>query len=1204
MVGFFLKIYDFLHRRRGLFFTLLAIIVALLLVMVSSLKYNEDIYDFLPLSDNQQKAITLYQDISGGKRVVAMVRMKDDAKYSQSSPLENTDRLAEAVDTFAQKLEANSGRRHIKDITTQVDFEKISGITDFVYHNLPLMLCDSDYVRMEQLLASPEYVGEQLANDVQMLLMPATGIFANNIGNDPLALFSPVMERLQKRQKSLPFDFDDGYIYTADRRYAIVLMTSAYGSMESANNALLVNYVDSVCKQTMQALPDVEVAITGSPVIAVGNAKQIKDDSKWAVIISVALILLLLIYSFRSARNLLLIGVSILFGWLFAMAFIAVMRTNVSLIVLGIGSIIIGIAVNYPLHFIAHHTDHGCSRREVLKDMVPPLLIGNITTVGAFASLVPLDAPALRDLGLFAAFMLIGTIIFVLVILPHLMKKRQSAGSNAHSDEQTQGRISSFFSRISILNKVASIQIPTSLVALAIVVLTVVFGYFSLDTSFDANMHHVNYMTPQQEQLMADLHVSAGVNDTTNVYVVAEGDTWDEALRSREQLALKLDSLKRVGKIKSYSDFTSFVCSKQEQEVRIKRWNDFWNEHRDEVLTAIRQNAPQYGFNQEAFSGFAEIVSATYSPKTFEDFEPMSSVLLSGSYSTSTGKCSVVDIVESGGTKVESRESRVESDGSGVEAIENRINEALGETGYAFDFVGMNSAVARSLSNDFNYIGFACGFIVFLFLWLSFGRLELSLLAFCPMALGWIWILGMMDLFGMQFNIVNVILATFIFGQGDDYTIFMTDGLINEYAYRKKLLPSYKHSIIISALIMFIGMGSLIVAKHPALYSLAQVTIVGMFTVVLMAWVVPPMIFRWLTRNNGKLRINPVTVDQVVRTFYCAICYLVELAYGCIFGVLVRLLPVKQSTRERWIHQLICKTMRTNISHIWGVKSVITNEHGEDFSRGSIMICNHQSILDPIYLMALHPKVLIMISGKVWKNPIVHGIFRVGGFLKLDKPLEDLRDDISEAVNKGYSVVIFPEGKRNDEDISRFHKGAFYLAQEIGADILPVYMHGAGHVMPKGSGFASRGRIDVEVGKRISAADIPSFGSTHQDIASYFHRHYVEYYKEMCQRIETSHYYHNSVISRYIYKGISLERETRRLLKQNDDYSEWIDSWQPNASKSIVIEEAGHGQKALLFALVHRDVEVVARCSDPDDYALLTAMQALPKNMKVVRDYE
>ena len=58
------------------------------------------------------------------------------------------------------------------------------------------------------------------------------------------------------------------------------------------------------------------------------------------------------------------------------------------------------------------------------------------------------------------------------------------------------------------------------------------------------------------------------------------------------------------------------------------------------------------------------------------------------------------------------------------------------------------------------------------------------------------------------------------------------------------MLASYKNSILISALIMFIGMGALIFARHPALHSLAVVTVIGMFSVVLMAWVLPPYLFR------------------------------------------------------------------------------------------------------------------------------------------------------------------------------------------------------------------------------------------------------------------------------------------------------------------------------------------------------------------------
>ncbi len=183
--------------------------------------------------------------------------------------------------------------------------------------------------------------------------------------------------------------------------------------------------------------------------------------------------------------------------------------------------------------------------------------------------------------------------------------------------------------------------------------------------------------------------------------------------------------------------------------------------------------------------------------------------------------------------------------------------------GLCFDVASMNSSIANTLSDDFNYICYACGFIVFAFLWLSFGRIELAAIAFLPMALSWLWILGIMAICDIRFNIVNVILATFIFGQGDDYTIFITEGLAYEYAYRRKVLASYKNSIVVSALIMFIGIGSLIFAQHPAMRSLGQVTVVGMIAVVLMAYIVPPLFFNWITRSHGHVRLHPITLASL-----------------------------------------------------------------------------------------------------------------------------------------------------------------------------------------------------------------------------------------------------------------------------------------------------------------------------------------------------
>ena len=230
------------------------------------------------------------------------------------------------------------------------------------------------------------------------------------------------------------------------------------------------------------------------------------------------MILALLLFSFRSFHNLLLIAFSIAWGWLFAMGGLALFHDKVSVIVIGISSVILGIAVNYPLHFIAH-LSHTPNKRKALREIVMPLLVGNVTTVGAFLALVPLQSVALRDLGLFSSFLLIGTIFFVLVYLPHLSKETKEV-------------------KHTFLDKLSNVSLENKPVfVVVVIVLTLVFGYFSLQTQFDANMGHINYMTDEQKADMAyfqrTMEQSGGYQ---KVYAISSDSTMDGALDKSLQL--------------------------------------------------------------------------------------------------------------------------------------------------------------------------------------------------------------------------------------------------------------------------------------------------------------------------------------------------------------------------------------------------------------------------------------------------------------------------------------------------------------------------------------------------------------------------------------------------------------------------------------------------------------------------------------------
>ena len=826
------KLYDFLCRHAFVRWASLLGVTMVFLVSLLRLSYKEDIQDFLPLSETDRNRMAVYQDISGMNRLFVVFETAGDAE-----------RTTQAIDCFTQVLEESDTAGWCQDLQATFDLETLSEVVDFVYQNIPLFLTKEDYRRMDSLLALPGFMDEKLENDLNALMFPSASMFSQNIGCDPLGLFTPLLGELQQSQRELRFEIYDGYIFTPDMSRAIVMLSSPFGSSETAENARLISLLDEGIGRMQVDFPDVKAHIIGGPQIAVGNARQIMHDCILAVTLAATLILALLLYAFRRFRGIVLIALSVGWGWLFALGSMSLMHDSISMIVVGISSVIIGIAVNYPLHLISH-IQHQPNIRQALREITTPLLVGNLTTVGAFLALVPLKSMALRDLGLFASFLLVGTILFVLVWLPFFLKKQEMNDVRCTMNDVrwSNGK------RPDLLDRLASLQIDRKRwIACLMALFTLAFGYFSLSTEFDSDVSNINYMTEEQKEEMeefqnsnfsdalaprrADKARNKIQNDRLSLYLLSSASDFDEALVCSESRQATIDSLKEAGLILSHQGVGRFLPSKAEQAERITRWNE-WTRRHGGLLDELNATASSYGFAAEAFTGFADIIGSEYAVHAFDDFLPLTSGAFAGNVSRAGGK---------GATIAETLTVRRKD----VEQVRAALPDA-------FDIASLNSAVANSLSDDFNYVGWTCSLIVFFFLWLSFRRIELAIISFVPMAVSWIWILGIMSILGIKFNIVNIILATFIFGQGDDYTIFMTEGCISEYVRGKPVFTSYKRSIILSALIMFIGIGSLIFARHPALHSLAEVTIIGMFSVVLMAYLIPPLLFKWMMKRFPK----------------------------------------------------------------------------------------------------------------------------------------------------------------------------------------------------------------------------------------------------------------------------------------------------------------------------------------------------------------
>ncbi|MBR4136806.1 MAG: 1-acyl-sn-glycerol-3-phosphate acyltransferase [Bacteroidales bacterium] len=1116
--------------------------------------YKENIADFLPTDPEKEKYTSVYDDLSNQGQITIIFSGDD------------MDELMSALDDFESNWEELDTALLVNDLRCKIDEGLVFEAIDFMRQNQPLFLTDNDYKRMDSLLAEPDYVATCMQNIKRMLAFPTASFVIEGVQADPLNLYSPALQRLTALNATKGYRVEDEYLFNEAGDKAFAFLTSPFSGSDTKNNAILVNLIDNVINLTEENHPDVKISAVGAPTIAVTNAQQVKNDSFLSIALAIVLIFSILMFTMARKRNLLWLGISILFGWIFALAVIALFKASISIIVVGIGSVIVGIAVNYPLHYLDHIKQEP-NKREALKDVIQPLVIGNITTVAAFACLIFVKAEAMHDLGLFGALMLVGTILFVMIFLPLFAvspKKTHKLfvdSGKPQSERWRKIKLYAFW---------------------PLVIITLILSYFSSDTSFDANLHNINYMTEQQKEDLALLSESLNKDGETDlIYVVAEGKDLEDALEKNEEI--KEFSANFESSENSISGPNGLLPSIEKQQQSLEKWADFWKNHA-EIAEILEKEAVKAGFIANAFSTFTQNIDKQYVTKSPNEMEALAE--LCKTYTLQHDSLTrIVNFV-----KVPTSES---------EQLKQQLRQALPENSFAFSISDVGNNLVSALSDDFDYILYVCSIVVFFFLCLSFGRLELAILAFLPLTVGWAWILGIMSLSAIKFNIVNIILATFIFGQGDDYTIFITEGLLYEYAYGKKMLKNYRNSVILSGILMFIGIGTLIFAKHPAMKSLAEVAIIGMATVVFMACYLPPIVFGWLTKKKGQLREVPLTLKRML---YTALTLLVFFLAAFVIVtpltlIYIVLWPRTKNKRYRY-HQMICAFMRIALKLLPGVRFHLENKYGEQFNKPAVIIANHQSHLDLLCTMMLNPKVVLLTTDWVWKNPIYGVIIRFAEFYPVSDGYDKNVERLQNLVKRGYSVVIFPEGTRSvTGEILRFHKGAFQLAQALNIDILPVFIHGVHDVMPKNDFVLREGKIYVEIGQRLPIVEAKTFDA--KELRSHFHEYYIKHLEEIRKEQEDVDYVLPFVRYKYIYKGNDIERAVRANLKKIKTHSEEINAFNYN---SLAITNSGFGELAWTIALVHRNTQIYAFEADEDKYLIASHCSYIPNNLHFVKD--
>ena len=156
-----------------------------------------------------------------------------------------------------------------------------------------------------------------------------------------------------------------------------------------------------------------------------------------------------------------------------------------------------------------------------------------------------------------------------------------------------------------------------------------------------------------------------------------------------------------------------------------------------------------------------------------------------------------------------------------------------------------------------------------------------------------------------------------------------------------------------------------------------------------------------------------------------------------------------------------------------GVKVTVRSHAKLDPKQPYVVMPNHLSSVDIWSVFVAVPVPLRFIAKKqLGQIPLFGWAMRAGRFIFIDRQnAASARRSIDAAavrIREGRSVVIFPEGTRSpDGRLGMFKKGAFHLAINSGAQVVPVAIRGSREVMPRGSLVMRPGEVDIEIGEPI-----------------------------------------------------------------------------------------------------------------------------------------
>ena len=548
-----MKFFNGKHLNAKTGVILWVVIHAVLIVLGVSVpwKMDSDLYSILPDSDEIKNVSAAEKTLSArtvrnitvlvghenfevarGAAVALDSAFKDDASFEETRLFVNEKSMDETRDFFFNHRYTLQGRE-IREILANGDFETLKN------RALQKIYGSFSMANLNRLDEDPFLLGD--------------AAFENFVQHSPMSLSR--------------FSIRDSVFYAVDSGVTYVMWNARLSknvpSMASDGHA--ISHLNRVLDSLKQAKPGLVVAKSGVPFHSYESSDRAMSEIAWISGVSVVLILLLLLYVFRSPLPIVATLSTIAIAVFTALTFTWYLFGNIHVFTLVFGTSIIGVSIDYAVHFFVHWKT---GVRNVRSSIIKGLLLGFLTTELSYIALTFAEFSLLRQMAVFSIVGLLSAFLTITLLFHAVFENAMASGEGIVA-KSVPANLPTQFPKV-FLNAYAKFPKWGIRLMFALFILALLPGLILLHIHTDiGNFYTMNEEIKASEALTSKLN-NLGVAPT---YFIVEGKAEYEVLENEEQLTQRLANAEKEGLVKAYLATSNVIPP---EKYRIEQYVTFW----------------------------------------------------------------------------------------------------------------------------------------------------------------------------------------------------------------------------------------------------------------------------------------------------------------------------------------------------------------------------------------------------------------------------------------------------------------------------------------------------------------------------------------------------------------------------------------------------------------------------------------------------